>query len=151
MRLTVKDALDVDNRAFTIVGNARKAQVLAVTPGNRYLLDAFNTPTAAERADVRIATPEEAKGEPLAAEIRGGRFDLIIYDGVKPRDPARGQRPLLRRAAARAGLRQAQGDRAAGHPRLEHLAPADAVHPRPLAGLRGQGQRGRASRRRDVA
>ena len=67
VRLTVKDALDFDNHAFAIVGNARKAQVLAVTPGNRYLLDAFNTPTAAERADVRIATMEEAKAEPLAA------------------------------------------------------------------------------------
>ena len=44
VRLTVKDALEVDNRAFAIVGNARKAQVLAITAGNRYLLDAFNTP-----------------------------------------------------------------------------------------------------------
>src|SRR4051812_3971826 len=58
VRLTVKDALELDNRAYAIVGNARKAQVLAITAGNRYLLDAFNTPTAADRADVRVATPE---------------------------------------------------------------------------------------------
>ncbi len=76
VRLTVKDALEVDNRAFAIVGNARKAQVLAITAGNRYLLDAFNTPTASTNADVRIATPEEARGEDLSREIRGGRFDL---------------------------------------------------------------------------
>ncbi len=87
VRLNLKDALEVDNHAFAIVGNARKAQVLAITPGNRYLLDAFNTPTAAERTDVRIATMEEAKAEPLAAEIRGGRFDLILYDGVSPEAP----------------------------------------------------------------
>jgi hypothetical protein len=87
VRLTVKDALEVDNRAFAIVGNARKAQVLAITSNNRYLLDAFNTPTAAERADVRVATAEEAKQEELAREIRGGRFDLVIYDGVRPETP----------------------------------------------------------------
>jgi len=87
VRLTVKDALELDNRAYAIVGNARKAQVLAVTSGNRYLLDAFNTPTAADRADVRIATADEAKQEDLSREIRGGRFDLIIYDGVRPDTP----------------------------------------------------------------
>jgi len=87
VRFTVKDALEVDNRAFAIVGNARKAQVLAITAGNRYLLDAFNTPTAGNSADVRVATPEEAKGEELSREIRGGRFDLVIYDGVRPEVP----------------------------------------------------------------
>ena len=87
VRLTVKDALEVDNRAFAIVGNARKAQVLAITAGNRYLLDAFNTPTASNKADVRVATPEEAKGEELSREIRGGRFDLVVYDGVRPETP----------------------------------------------------------------
>ncbi len=87
VKLTIKDALEVDNRAFAIVGNARKAQVLAITAGNRYLSDAFNTPTAITSADVRIATPEEAKGEDLAREIRGGRFDLVIYDGVRPDAP----------------------------------------------------------------
>ena len=87
VRLTVKDALEVDNRAFAIVGNARKAQVLAITAGNRYLLDAFNTPTASNNADVRIATPEEARGEELSREIRGGRFDLVVYDGVRPETP----------------------------------------------------------------
>jgi hypothetical protein len=87
VRLTVKDALEVDNRAFSIVGNARKAQVLAISSGNRYLLDAFNTPTVVDRADIRIASPEEAKGEELAREIRGGRFDLVIFDGVRPESP----------------------------------------------------------------
>ena len=87
VRLTVKDALEVDNHAFAIVGNARKAQVLVITSGNRYLLDAFNTPTASTNADVRIATPEDAKAEELSREIRGGRFDLVIYDGVRPETP----------------------------------------------------------------
>jgi hypothetical protein len=87
VKLSVQDALEVDNRAFAIVGNARKAQILAITNGNRYLLDAFNTPIASERALVRVATPEEAKGEELAREVRGGRYDLVIYDGVSPETP----------------------------------------------------------------
>ncbi len=87
VRLTVKDALDVDNRAFAVVGTTRKAQVLAVTPGNRYLVDTLNTPSAAERADITIVTPEEAKGEAVARDLKGGRYDLVIYDGVKPNAP----------------------------------------------------------------
>ncbi|QEH36773.1 hypothetical protein OJF2_53580 [Aquisphaera giovannonii] len=87
VNLAAKDALDVDNRAFAIVGNTRKAQVLAVTDGNRYLLDAFNTPTTASMADIRVASPEEARGEALAREVRGGRYDLVIYDGFRPEAP----------------------------------------------------------------
>jgi hypothetical protein len=87
VRLSVQDALEVDNRAFAIVGNARKAQVLAISNGNRYLLDAFNTPIASERALVRVVKPEEAKGEELAREVKGGRYDLVIYDGVSPETP----------------------------------------------------------------
>jgi hypothetical protein len=87
VRLPIQDALAVDNRAFAVVGNARKAQVLVVTAGNRYLVDALNTPTSADRTDVNIVTPEEAAGEKLAGEIRGGRYDLVIFDGVRPKAP----------------------------------------------------------------
>jgi hypothetical protein len=84
VRLTVKDTLDADNRAFAVVGTTRKAQVLAITPGNRYLVDTLKTPSAADRADITIVTPEESKGEAIARDIRSGRYDLVIYDGVRP-------------------------------------------------------------------
>ena len=84
VRLTVTDALEVDNHAFTVAGTTRKAQVLAVTAGNRYLTDTLRTPAAAERADVTIVTPEELKTPAVARDIAGGRYDLVIYDGVKP-------------------------------------------------------------------
>ncbi len=61
--------------------------MLAVTPGNRYLVDTLKTPSAAERADVTVVTPEEAKGEAVARDVKGGRYDLVIYDGVKPDAP----------------------------------------------------------------
>jgi hypothetical protein len=59
VRLTVDDALALDNRAYTVVGNPRKAQVLVATAGNRYLVDTLRTATAQERADVTIVTPDE--------------------------------------------------------------------------------------------
>jgi hypothetical protein len=87
VRLTVSDALDVDNRAFAVVGTTRKAQVLAVSDGNRYLTDTLKTPSATERADVTTMTGEEAKSEAVVRDIKGGRYDLVIYDGVKPDAP----------------------------------------------------------------
>ncbi len=84
VRLTVSDALEVDNHAYTIAGTTRKAQVLAVSAGDRYLTDTLKTPAAAERADVTIVAPEELKTPAVARDIAGGRYDLVIYDGVKP-------------------------------------------------------------------
>jgi len=87
VRLTVKDALELDNHAFTLVGNARKARVLVVTAGNRYLEDTLNTPTASERGDISIVTPDQAKADALARDVRDGRYDLVIYDRVRPEKP----------------------------------------------------------------
>jgi von Willebrand factor type A domain/Aerotolerance regulator N-terminal len=83
VRLTIKDALEVDNHAYVVVGTTRKAQVLAITAGNRYLTDTLKTPYAVEHADITIVTPEEAKAEGIARDMKGGHYDLIIYDGVK--------------------------------------------------------------------
>ncbi len=87
VRLTEKDALDVDNRAYTVVGTTRKAQVLAITEGNRYLTDTLKTPSATEHADITIMTANEAKNEAVVRDLKGGRYDLVIYDGVKPDSP----------------------------------------------------------------
>jgi von Willebrand factor type A domain/Aerotolerance regulator N-terminal len=84
VQLDVADALRTDNRAFTTIGTPRKAQVLAVTRGNRYLIDTLRTPSTAEMADVVIATPDKAKADPLANDMKAGRFDLVIYDQVRP-------------------------------------------------------------------
>jgi len=87
VRLTVKDALEIDNRAYTVVGTTRKAQVLAITEGDRYLIDTLKTPSATERADITIVTPEEAKGQSVVRDLKGSRYDLVIFDGVKPDSP----------------------------------------------------------------
>jgi hypothetical protein len=87
VRLDVTDAQPLDNRAYALIGNPRKAQVLLVTGGNRYLVDTLQTPTAAERADVVLITPEQAKSPEFLRQIAAGKFDLVIYDRVQPETP----------------------------------------------------------------
>jgi hypothetical protein len=87
VRLTEKDALDVDNRAFAVIGAKRKAQVLAISESDRYLTDTLKTPSATDKADITILTPEEAKKAEVVRDLKGGRYDLVIYDGVKPDAP----------------------------------------------------------------
>lgn len=84
VRITTVDDLPGDNRAFTLVGNPRKAQVLLVTLGNRYLSDALKTPLADARADVTTVTPEAAKGDAVARELSAGKYDLVIFDRARP-------------------------------------------------------------------
>lgn len=84
VKLTSTDALPLDDRAYVVVGDARKARVLVVSANDRYLIDAFNTPTITEKADVAVITPEEAKAEATAREIKGGRYDLVVFDGWRP-------------------------------------------------------------------
>ncbi|MDX2036366.1 MAG: BatA domain-containing protein [Isosphaeraceae bacterium] len=85
VELDVDDDLPLDNRAYTLVAPPRKAQVLVVTTGNRFLIDAFETPTAKARAEVRVVPPPSIETEPIAGELASGRYDLVIYDGVRPK------------------------------------------------------------------
>ena len=34
-----------------------------------------------------IVTPEEAKADAVARDIKAGRYDLVIYDRVRPETP----------------------------------------------------------------
>jgi hypothetical protein len=82
VRLDVKDALALDNSAFTVFGAPRKAQILLVTEKNRYLTDSLAT--LSELSDVVQKTPAEIKVAEVKREIAAGRYDLIIYDSVSP-------------------------------------------------------------------
>jgi hypothetical protein len=87
VRLDVKDSLPVDDRAFAVFGNPRKAQVLLVTTGDRYLVDTLRTPTAEQLADVTDVTPEQAKGDEVLRAVGAGKYDLVIYDRTRPDTP----------------------------------------------------------------
>ena len=84
VKLAASDAQPLDDRAFAVIGTPRKADVLLVTAGNRYLADTLQTPTAVERAEVTVATPEQAKADPIARDVKAGRYDLVIYDHTRP-------------------------------------------------------------------
>ncbi len=84
VRLDVHDAQAIDDHAFTLIGTPRKAQVLLITPGNRYLVDTLRTPTAVDRADVVVITPDQAKTDPFDRDMKAGRYDLVIYDQYRP-------------------------------------------------------------------
>lgn len=86
VRVPVEDALAIDNRAYAVVGDARKARILVVTEGNRFLERTLNTETAKRSADIAFATPAEADGPELSAAARSGEFDLVIYDGHRPKE-----------------------------------------------------------------
>jgi len=84
VRLDIKDDLPLDNRAFTLIGAPRKAQILVVTAGNRYLVDTLRTPLATDRADVIVVSPDDYKTDAYKRDAASGRFDLIIYDRFSP-------------------------------------------------------------------
>ena len=84
VRLDYADDLPLDNRAFTLIGAPRKAQILVVTAGNRYLVDTLRTPLAAERSDVIVVNPDDYKTDAYKRDAAAGRFDLVIYDRVRP-------------------------------------------------------------------
>ena len=85
VRLDVKDAFPLDNRAYTVYGAPRKAHLLLVTPGNRYVTDLLSTFT--DLAEVEQKTPEEASTPEILREVGTGKYDMVIYDGVRPNAP----------------------------------------------------------------
>ena len=130
VRLDVDDALALDNRAFTLVGNPRKAQVLVVTRGQP--LPARH-PADPDRRRARPTSPSSRprrrRPTPIARDVAAGPVRPGHLRPRPPRDAPRGQRPLLRRAAARPGLREAEGRRAArsildwdvAHPLMQYI------------------------------
>jgi hypothetical protein len=87
VRLDVNDSQPLDNRAYTVFGNPRKAQVLLVAAGDRYLEDTLRTGTAQQLADVTVVSPGEAKSDAVVRSLAAGRYDLVIYDRVRPESP----------------------------------------------------------------
>jgi hypothetical protein len=84
VRVEEKDALPLDNRAFTVYGNPRKAQILIVTSGNRYLSETLRTAALAELADIAEATPDELKTDDLKRDLAAGRYDMVVFDRARP-------------------------------------------------------------------
>jgi hypothetical protein len=84
VRIEPGDALALDDRAYTVFGNPRKAQILLVTGGNRYLLDSLRTATMADLVDLVEVNPSQFASDAVAREVAAGRYDLVVFDGVRP-------------------------------------------------------------------
>lgn len=78
------DDLPLDNRAFTLIGKSRQAQVLVVSNGNRYLIDALKTDLSSGLSELSIIKPEEYKTGDIARKVASGGFDLVIFDRFQP-------------------------------------------------------------------
>ncbi len=87
VRLDVDDSLPLDNRAFTLIGMPRKAQVLLVTGGNRYLTGTLRTEAVAAIADVAELAPDQLATDDAKRDLASGRYDLVLFDGVRPEAP----------------------------------------------------------------
>ncbi len=84
VKLVVEDDLPLDNRAFTLIGDPRKAQILVVTDGNKYLVDTLRTAQASQRAEVIVTNPTDVKGDAFQNDLRAGRYDLAVFDRYTP-------------------------------------------------------------------
>lgn len=79
VRLSAKDALAVDNRAFAVVTPPRPMKLLLVTAGNRFLKRLVGV-MPADRFDTW--TPEEYQSKPDDELIENGRciYDVVVFD-----------------------------------------------------------------------
>lgn len=86
LRIDNDDDLPDDNRAWATVEPPRRAQVLAVTPGNEPLLFSLGTENALELAEVRIERPGFLETAEYQRQASTGALDLVIYDRCAPQD-----------------------------------------------------------------
>ncbi len=81
----VKDAFPLDDEAWLVLGNVRKARIAIVTSGNEILRDFFDQDSVAKVATLTYLTPEDLTDEAKYRKpARVGAFDLVIFDRCAP-------------------------------------------------------------------
>ena len=88
LQIDSRDALDVDNNAYTVLDTTQRARILLVTPGNIFLESAFTTERIKKYADVKIAASEYLEGSDYQKEAADGTYDLVIFDSCAPTNAA---------------------------------------------------------------
>lgn len=85
----VRDSFPLDDEAWLILGVVRKARVLIVTPGNEILRDFFDQDATAKVANVTYLAPADLRDEAkYGRPVRGGEYDLVIFDRCAPASEA---------------------------------------------------------------
>jgi hypothetical protein len=86
LEINAKDALAVDNKAYTIVSAPRPAKVLYVTAGNDEAMQlALNTEECRKFGEVASVEPKYLDDKDYQAKSAEGSWDLIIYDHCVPK------------------------------------------------------------------
>jgi hypothetical protein len=79
------DSLPIDDTARLVLGVARKAKVLVVTPGNKLLRNYFDTDSAKKMAEYTYLQPADlASPSDYLTPAREGKYDLVIFDRCAP-------------------------------------------------------------------
>ena len=78
------DDLPPDDTASIVFGLSRQANVLVVTPGNRFLRNLFDLKTTQQAAKFTYLKPEDLKGGEYLGPARDGKFDLVVFDRCSP-------------------------------------------------------------------
>lgn len=88
LRLETGDDLALDDEAWAVVSQPRRAKVLLVTPGNEPLHYALGTDAARRLADVTEQRPDflEDQDGPYRQQAASGTYDLVIYDRCRPNE-----------------------------------------------------------------
>jgi hypothetical protein len=84
LKVGLKDALAIDNTAWTTINPPQPMKVLLVTPGNRPLALVLATEKVRALAQVVEHSPDYLKQPDYQKQAGSGNFDLIIYDRCRP-------------------------------------------------------------------
>lgn len=88
LKLQHADPFPLDDEAWVVPPEGAKGKILYVGPGSAPLAKAFNAGRAKEAADWKAVPPEFLETAEYEQAARSGEYDLVIYDGCRPKsDP----------------------------------------------------------------
>jgi len=96
LALKVDDHLACDDVAYAVIAPPRRAKLLLVTSGNEPLEKVLTTDAALRMADVTIETPGFLETDAYRQQAAAGRYDLVIYDGIRWDDVPQANRTMPR-------------------------------------------------------
>jgi hypothetical protein len=84
LRIDTPDHLAIDNRAWAVINQPRKARVLLVTEGNEHVLFALTTGAAQSLCEVTEQPPSYLQTPDYRNDALLGNYDLVIFDRCAP-------------------------------------------------------------------
>jgi hypothetical protein len=79
-----EDDLPLDDTAWVAVNMPRRAKVLLITPGNEFLVHAFETQQSRRLSELTVKPAEYLATDEYRALAQAGVYDLVIFDRCRP-------------------------------------------------------------------